>query len=481
MSTATSKKSMSWWINIVITIALMMFVGKLPPFGAMTPLGMEVFAVFLGMLYGWIACDLIWPSILGLLFLGLSDYSTVNGVFGTIFSADVMQTLMCFLIAGLLNCFGVTDFLAGKIMAFKFIIGHPWKMIAMLFAGTALISMLASSVAAIFIMWSIFAKVAEGVGCDKKENIYTFTIAGVVFASVIASMILPFKATTVAYMGFAKSAIQFTVPTVPYILFMLLFSVLMLGIYLLLGRFVFRCDVSKFENDTDHFAYMRGKKATKNEKIGLAFITAFIVPLIWPGIFPAEWAITQFFSSLGLIGVIVILITIGSFLRDEDGKQIAPISKLMGSVGWDMIFLLAATFPMAAAMRSADCGIMATINGFVRPMVATMGPTALLFITVFLLGAVTQITHNGVLAAMFMPFLIPLYAETGGNPVVYWFCLYIILQSAYATPAASMYSGIIFGHESMKGSNIAYLYGITAFLISYLLLVVTSPIQNMIF
>jgi sodium-dependent dicarboxylate transporter 2/3/5 len=432
-------------------------------------------------MYGWIACDLVWPSILGLLFLGLSDYSTVNGVFGTIFNDSVMQTLMCFLIAGLLNCFGITDYIAGKLMSAKMIIGHPWRMVSMFFVGAAVLSALSSSVAAIFIMWSIFTKTAEKVGYGKQDRFVAFVIAGIVYSSVLASMVLPFKSTTIAYMNFAKSAIEISVPTIPYIIYMLAFNIIAIALYMIIAKIIFKVDISKFLGNEDHFAYMRGKKATKDEKIGMLFIAGFIIPLLWPGIFPKEWAITQLFSSLGIIGVIAVLLTIGSFLRDEDGNQIAPVSKLMNSVGWDMIFLLAATFPMAAAMRSADCGIMATVNAYIVPMVSGMGATTLILAMTLVLGLVTQVTHNGVLAAMFMPFLIPIFAGLGGNPVVGWFLLYVILQSAYATPAVSMYSGIIFGNEAFKGNNFGYLLGFTMFFVCYALLAISLPVLNMIF
>lgn len=55
----------------------------------------------------------------------------------------------------------------------------------------------------------------------------------------------------------------------------------------------------------------------------------------------------------------------------KKGKPIAPISKLMGHIGWDVIWLLMATFPVAAAMRSTDCGIMDTISQFIMPLLAT--------------------------------------------------------------------------------------------------------------
>ena len=64
-------------IHILISLAIMVCFKFVPAAEPLTPLGVEVIGIFLGMLYGWlIANDSFWPSIFGLLFLGLSSYST---------------------------------------------------------------------------------------------------------------------------------------------------------------------------------------------------------------------------------------------------------------------------------------------------------------------------------------------------------------------------------------------------------------------
>lgn len=85
---------------------------------------------------------------------------------------------------------------------------------------------------------------------------------------------------------------------------MLFYYIVSLVGYLLFGKVILRLDTSKFKSEKDLFKNLRGKKANKLEKIGLGFIGVFIGVLLWPSIFPTEWAITQIFSQLGLIGVI---------------------------------------------------------------------------------------------------------------------------------------------------------------------------------
>ena len=77
MSSSEKKKDL-YYVHSAITIALFVFTGFLPPFGDITPLGMKVLGVFLGMLYGWLTVGFAWPSLLGLFFLGVTGVTDVG-------------------------------------------------------------------------------------------------------------------------------------------------------------------------------------------------------------------------------------------------------------------------------------------------------------------------------------------------------------------------------------------------------------------
>ena len=62
----------------LICLYLLFGFGYLPAFGALNTIGMKVLGVFLGMLYGWTFIGFIWPSMIGIIALGLSGYATVQ-------------------------------------------------------------------------------------------------------------------------------------------------------------------------------------------------------------------------------------------------------------------------------------------------------------------------------------------------------------------------------------------------------------------
>ena len=60
----------SYYLHTVICLLIMFGFGQLPAVEPLTPLGMNLIGIFFGVLYGWIAIEIVWPSLAGLLALG---------------------------------------------------------------------------------------------------------------------------------------------------------------------------------------------------------------------------------------------------------------------------------------------------------------------------------------------------------------------------------------------------------------------------
>lgn len=57
-----SNKDVKYYVNSAICLALMLGFGYLPPLAPITPLGMQILGIFLGMVYGWIFVGIPWPA-----------------------------------------------------------------------------------------------------------------------------------------------------------------------------------------------------------------------------------------------------------------------------------------------------------------------------------------------------------------------------------------------------------------------------------
>lgn len=72
MSLAGSLNKPSFYVHVGIMIAVMLVFRLLTPPEGLTAEGLAVIGIFFGILYGWLFIDVVWPSLLGLVFLGLT-------------------------------------------------------------------------------------------------------------------------------------------------------------------------------------------------------------------------------------------------------------------------------------------------------------------------------------------------------------------------------------------------------------------------
>ena len=80
MTLADKPKNTKYYINSAIGVSIMLFFGYLPTFSTVTPIGMKILGIYLGLLYLWSTVDLIWPSLLGIIITGFSGYDSVSGI-----------------------------------------------------------------------------------------------------------------------------------------------------------------------------------------------------------------------------------------------------------------------------------------------------------------------------------------------------------------------------------------------------------------
>ncbi len=484
MSEASKTKNTGWYVHSLITILLMFGFGYIvPPFGSITDVGMKVLGVFLGMLWGWIFVEILWPSVLGIFAFGMTGYTTISEAISAGFGdSTVLTVFMAILFAELLNQCHITDYIANKCLSSKWIVGKPWALVVMFFVADFLLSIFTSNVAACFLLWAAFVKVAEAAGYEKGNKFVSYMICGIIYIGVISLMVMPFRTAALVFVGFLTSGTGLTVGYGPYTIYMLILCIVQIIVYLLIGKFILRFDLSALEKTADIFADKRGSKMNFEQKFGMAFVVVFMAILFLPAFLPQSLGITKFLNNWGLIGASALLLTVAAIVKKPDGKQLANIRDVCKQgIAWDIIWLLVATYPLASAMQSQDCGIMATVLGAIQPHLGAMNPTLFMIICMVVLGIATQFVHNVVLAAMFIPMMCTLCIDMGGNPIVMFFLLYMALQCAYATPGASMQGAMMFGNQWL-GKHDGFFYGILFLIMTYIIMIIVGiPLGNIIF
>lgn len=478
---AKTAKNTKWYINIVIMLLLYFVISITPPFGGITEMGMKVLALTLSLLYGWITVDLTWPSILGFVLLQFTGYTTITeGMAAGIGNSTIMMTLVTLAFAASLSIMGVSDIIAAWLLSRKTFIGHPMRLVFGLLGGTMIISAAGGGMAVIFLIWDLIRKISAANGADEKDTLKGVLMSMVLYCGFVG-FILPWQNTVWLAGGFWQPASGgLDIPAMEVFYCGIIWAVLSLFFCVFCFKFVFRLDFSKFiitEEIASEFSNQ--PKSTIYQKVGLIGLVVYIGLLLFGNIFK-NLAISQFINSLGVVGWAIIYMVIFAIWRRKDtGKPVLDVVKTFEATPWAVIMLLAITIPLGDALQSEETGVMGAIAGWIYPLVQNMSATTFIIICTIFLTLLTQVTHNVICAAVFYPMFTPIVIQLGGDPYVFFFMAFIGLFSAYATPAASMFAGLVFGTKDIS-TKAGYLAGWTYTIMTIIILVVLMPVWTVI-
>ncbi|MEE0435685.1 MAG: SLC13 family permease [Peptococcaceae bacterium] len=469
------------YVHLAIMIALTVLIGICPPFGAITQTGMRTIGVFVGVLYGWMTIDLIWPSLFGyaaLAIFGITDTtSALSSGFG---NSQLVQVLVVMVMAGALDSVGVTKMLANWMVTRKLFRKSPWALVCGLIFGSYILGVFGAAIAGIMLLWGIVTQIAEEGHFKQSDPLVTFMIMMITAANFAGMFSLPFHATAMMFVGYFIDTTGANFATAPFIAVAAVTSLVVLTIMILLARFVFRIDASKFIMPEETIKKIEQEKAEKPAKIGFVVLLVYMAALILPSTFE-NMPGAGILNMLDIGGCSIVAMIVLAAISVKGKPMFSLVKTWTGYVEWPLILLLSVTFPIAEAIRADDAGIMPTVAGVVIPIASKMGLFAFMVMIVIVLGILTQFTHNLVLAALFIPFLIPLCDQLGGNSFTFFMLIFFTLNASFMTPAASFQSAMVHAH---KGTNVKwnYIFGIGYSVVTWIILIViTLPLGNMMF
>lgn len=202
--------------------------------------------------------------MLGLVAIGLTDYTTVVGAFTSGFGNYLIATLFdCFMFVGILDQTGLTNFLAHGFLSRKFIKGRPFVLFLMILCGVEFIGTFANAFAACFILWGLFLEMVQLAGYTKKEPFVSFMICAILFIAMVSGVIMPFHSGGVMYIGFFTNATGLVMNDIAFIVINALIVNLFIIVLLAFLKFVVRPDLSKFTEATEAFSLVKSMKMTR--------------------------------------------------------------------------------------------------------------------------------------------------------------------------------------------------------------------------
>lgn len=426
----------------------------LPGFAGITPMGMGILGCFIGAIYGWSVLDMIWPSVIGMLGMGL--IVGVNEMASATFGNYIIVCMMfVFPALGIMTSTGAMDYLVNKALTNKLTLGKPWMTVSVLLMACLFLATLNSIIICV-IFCTFFKNILDQIGAERYSKLATFLYLGIAIACSLGQVMIPFMGQAFALVGAYNAMFNQTFNFALYFLMSIPMSIIMMIVYVLIMRFVFRVDVSPFKNLT---ADMLGEsqKCTKDQKKAMIFFVLWMAVILCSCL-TFFGPLYRIFSTFGVTGIAMLLVICVMLVKKDDGTPLLDFREEAKTMSWDSLLLTAFVLLMSTYMSLPETGISAALAKVLQPF-TNLSPMIFIILALTFTAIVTNFANNMVMAIIVMPFLYNYAVMIGMDPTGIIVLLFMMAQFAIATPGASALAGICFANQDVVKSKDMMKYG----------------------
>ncbi|TGE34967.1 citrate transporter [Desulfosporosinus fructosivorans] len=459
--------------------------GMLEPFAPVTAIGMQVLGIFIGVIYLWSFVGILWPSLLGLIALGISDYATMPEVLLKSFG-DTVTILVFFamILFGAIQHHGITNYISRWFLTRKIINGRPVVFsFIFIYATYVLAALSANILPALLLMWAILYGVLENVGYKKGDAYASIMVIGTMFGAISGQAAKPFTGSALMVVASFEKVSKMKLDYLPYMLFGLVMSTLAIIAFSLLIKFVFKPDMSRIANiNTEQFEKEKLPAMDLRQKILFACLFGYLGLILLPSILPKTIGFVALINKIGPWGVVIAFI-VGLSLFKINNKPIIDFKEITGRyVTWDVYFLVAMAMVISGALTQDATGIKPFLTEVLNPLLGNRSPIVFTTILIIFSMIITNVANNGVMGVLLMPIVYSFSLQNGTNPMAIATAITFALHVAILTPAASPYAAILYGNKDwVEAKDIGKYGAIIVVTMLVLYVIVGFPLSNLIF
>lgn len=465
-----------------VMLVIMLGVGFIPAPEPMTQLGMKIFGIFIGMIFGWIFIDIGSVSIIGIILFiltGCADAATtLAGTFGTQMTMMILAIL--FLVAYAQDQ-KLGDFVADWMMHRKSISGKPYLFFFMYLVACFLVSFVSNAVAAMYIMLSIFQTINEKAGFKKNSKESSLFILGILISTLLAETSIPAKGTAAMYIGFYSSITGTTFNGLLYSIALIPFCFAVILLYTLICKLIFRPNFNKLNEAIQILSQKQPLHMTTEQKRSIVVILIFMLCLMLPGI-SLPFSFWGVFQVLGTGGISLMCIGLFYFLTIND-KPIFNLATLSKGFAWDILFMVCSISFVTGQLTTPQTGVQELLQITIYPYFEHLGPVMLVALLIIGTVILTNLINNFVAGSLMISFasmLLPAFPSLTLDAM--FIILTIASMTSYALPSACPNTAIAFGLKEYVSFKGMIFYGVlVSAMITLFLCVAVWPFVNLIF
>ena len=461
MSLEGKSKNASYYIKSIIGIVIMFGVGLLPPIPGVTELGMKVLGIFIAMIYLLCAVDIVWPSMLTVIALGLSGYCTVEESIAAGFGSDIvwMMLILLVLAEGIASS-GLGETLARWIITRKFLNGRPMLFTFVYIVGFGVCAPLVTSNVTVVLSWTIFYYIAEYAGYKKGERYSTMMLLGSFLTSIMYEGLFSFQSWLLALSMTFQDMTGTPFNHVLYFILGFIALTLMAALMVLTMKYVFKCDFDKLKKiDVSMLESAENSHLTKQHKGYLLCFALIIFYIIGTTLFPETSAIRVFLTKVTQGGWFTIIFCLAMIVR-LDGRPLLDFPKVVKEgANWNILLMCAAVIPAARALTSDATGIKTVLSGVLSPMLSSISPVAFIAVVIIVMLILTNLGSNMATALIMLTIVVPIAEQLSFNPMIIAMAIVLTANMGFILPGSSGMASYIYSNEWITTKEI-YKYGL---------------------
>lgn len=467
-----AQKNITYYVIVALCLILMFFGGYIiPPFAPeVTQLGMQILCIFVGMVILWSTVGgVIWPSIAGVIALGLTPYTTVGEAITTAISQSTLwQVMMCLALATAIAQSGAGEVVVRWALSRKVMRGRPLLFSFCYLFVLRMISAVSNPLGMILLGWAILESVAHILKRDLGEKWFRAMSVFTIASCCCGDLIIPFKTWLTALWNAFGELMGGDLNFMVWFFIVFIFGTLA-ELFIVGFLKVAKIDVS-FLRDIDPELLKQGS-TRMNLRQGAALGTMLVAILLGLSqyIFPAGVIFNTISKTLTMAGVFSVAVVCLVLLKDKEGKPLMDFKKAMApGAYWGSFFIIASAIPISSALLTEEAGFSAWLTNVLGPMFENSSTFQIYLLVMVVVTLLTNVASNAGIGMMFLPIVIPIALASGTNPFVAGICCIMSANFGLITPGASSAAALVFGNKEELKLKTTDIMGFgTVFLLFY--------------
>ena len=468
MSNAIAKKgySTSYKINTAITLLLMFGFGYLPAFAGITPVGMKLLGIFLGVIYGYSTCEIIWPSLAAMMAYGLSGYTTMGAAITSMMGHNIVfQCIVGYITAGALNTYGFGKWFVRWSLGLKIFKGKPMRYVWCFFVFFGLSCFFTNMIVMQMILYGVWKDIADGCGYEPGSSFHYVGYMGVLTSTILGGSMCAKSSWALGLCQTWEGLTGGTHNMGQMLIIMIPITVIILTVYTFAAKWAFKVDFSKLKAyDPDKLGEEAKHMRPRCKRVLIVYLLQTVVIVL--GSTMGSTGFGKFINNtLTVAGVMCvacfILLIVPS--GEGDGKAAIVWNEVKNTaISWEVILMCATTIPLSGAVTSDATGIVPLMQGLFTPIMGGKGPVFIIAATVVLSLFLTQVGSNIAFGAAMIPIIAPFAMETTLPTMLCAWILTYTVNLGLVLPGASAPAAIFHSQAEVPSPGKRYKVAIFA-------------------